>query len=162
MAAAIALGAGGLSLKNWSHKDASGGTLASRRPQVGRCGVRRTGVPVAVGRRQQGFGKMASWPNPPPLVCTTLPVITATDLIVGEAVTCDNGTWEGPDILFSRQWRSGGFPVDFETNGAYVLSVNDIGETVDCVVYARNADGMTFVYTAPVGPIDARARTAAP
>jgi hypothetical protein len=105
---------------------------------------------------------MASWPNPPPLVCTTLPVITATDLIVGEAVTCDNGTWEGPDILFSRQWRSGGFPVDFETNGAYVLSVNDIGETVDCVVYARNADGMTFVYAAPVGPIDARARTAAP
>jgi hypothetical protein len=39
MAAAIALGAGGLSLKNWSHKDASGGTLASRRPQVSRVAV---------------------------------------------------------------------------------------------------------------------------
>jgi hypothetical protein len=96
-------------------------------------------------------------------VCITLPVITPqTDLMVGEVVTCDNGTWEGSNILFSRQWRSGGFPIDFENNADYVLSVNDTREMVDCIVYARNVGGLTFAYAAPVGPIDARAKAVAP
>lgn len=98
-----------------------------------------------------------------PPVCTELPVITArTDLMVGEVVTCDNGAWTGADVVFSRQWRSGGFPVTFENNVDYVLSINDTGEMVDCVVYARNAGGQSFVYAAPVGPIKARIKAALP
>ena len=95
-------------------------------------------------------------------VCTALPVIARTDLMVGEVVTCDNGTWTGADVVYSWQWRSAGFPIFLENDVDYVLSINDTGEMVDCVVYAWNQGGLAFVYAAPVGPIDARAKAVAP
>ena len=67
------------------------------------------------------------------------------------------GPGQAADVVYSRQWRRDGFPIAFETNDDYVLSVNDTGAMLDCVVYARGSGGLSFIYAAPVGPVEGRA-----
>jgi hypothetical protein len=89
-------------------------------------------------------------------VNTAPPVITApTGLMAGEELLCSNGMWAGAGIVYSRQWTRSGTPIVFENDVRYVMTVNDVGEMIGCIVYAVNEGGAANVAAAEVGPIEA-------
>jgi hypothetical protein len=82
---------------------------------------------------------------------TAAPAITGTAL-VGDALTCSNGSWTGEDMLavqtgwplttpFGYQWLREGSAVSGATSAGYVVQSADEGHSLSCEVTATNAAG---------------------
>lgn len=84
-------------------------------------------------------------PEPP---VNTVPPAVSGDATVGATLTCAPGTWDTGTITF--QWRRDGIAIPGATSATYVLTAQDAGTTVDCLVTATNADGSTDMATGGV------------
>jgi hypothetical protein len=82
---------------------------------------------------------------------TAAPTITGTPL-VGDALTCSNGSWTGEGMLsvqsgwplttpFGYQWLREGSPISGATFASYVVQSADEGHSLACEVTATNAAG---------------------
>jgi hypothetical protein len=78
------------------------------------------------------------------------------NVVVGDALTVGNGTWNGtPTITFGYQWQdcdSTGTvctPIAGATGQTYTVQTSDVGSTIDCVVTAANGGGSVPVATPP-------------
>jgi hypothetical protein len=82
---------------------------------------------------------------------TAAPVIAGTS-VVGNALTCSNGSWAGEGMLpvqsgwplttpFGYQWLREGSPISGATAASYVVQSADEGHRLACEVTATNAAG---------------------
>ncbi len=62
--------------------------------------------------------------------------------VVGQALTCLRGGWSGaPAPTFTYEWLRSGAPIPFATGSSYTVSGEDRGQSLSCVVTARNDSG---------------------
>lgn len=81
---------------------------------------------------------------------TVDPTITGT-AAVGQAVTCNPGTWTGvPTITYLYAWQRAGAPIDGATAATYTPVASDLGTSLTCLVIAVNGYGVGAETTASV------------
>lgn len=81
----------------------------------------------------------------PPPPSTTPPLLTTAGTVtgtpsVGNALTCNTGSWAGAPT-FIRQWLRNGVPIGGATGTTYTLVEADIETSIQCMVTATNAGG---------------------
>ncbi|HWT92842.1 MAG TPA: hypothetical protein VN238_07585, partial [Solirubrobacteraceae bacterium] len=69
--------------------------------------------------------------------------------VLGEALTCSDGTWTGTPLI-ARQWLRGGTPIAGETGVTYTVTTADVGQALSCRVTATSPDGVASATTAAV------------
>lgn len=84
---------------------------------------------------------------------TILPQINGV-ILVGDNLTCSQGTWTGNPTGYSYQWISGSSMVGTNSN-TYTLVAADETNMITCIVTATNAGGSRQINSTPVGPIQA-------
>jgi hypothetical protein len=92
---------------------------------------------------------------------TTPPQITVnTDLVVGSQLSCDNGSWSGSNITYTKQWwrDTNATPIAGATGNNHTLVGADVGTFIGCTVTATNTGGSSSEDADPVGPITATAQ----
>lgn len=93
---------------------------------------------------------------------TSAPSISGTE-DEGSTLTCDPGLWTNAGSTFAYQWRrcnSGGTScvnIPAATSPTYLLTSDDVGGTVRCVVSTSNLTGTTSATSAASGVIDSAA-----
>lgn len=116
-----------------------------------------------------GFGKGRGGPRKSPgeaappaaPVNSQVPIITASNNMVGFTATCDGGLWSGSPTL-AYQWQRDGVDITDETAATYPFAVADIGADITCNVTATNVGGATGpVASNALGPIAAQPALAA-
>jgi hypothetical protein len=86
-------------------------------------------------------------------VNTVAPAVTGTT-IVGETLSCTEGTWTGTaPITYTYQWKRGSTSISGATSATYVLVQADAGENITCDVTATNSVGTATQASNTVGPI---------
>lgn len=78
---------------------------------------------------------------------TTRPAISGT-AVVGNTLTCSQGSWTGSPTGYAYAWRRGTTQV--ATGSTYALTSADAGQAVTCVVTATNAAGSSSATSDPV------------
>ena len=112
----------------------------------------RTAPPV------DGSPNTVTSPSPSPPVNTILPVITFTAQ-PGDTLTTTNGSWSHSPTGYAYQWQdcnsSGSSCVNISgaTSSTYTLQASDVGDTIDVIVTASNADGSSSATAAYLGPV---------
>lgn len=80
--------------------------------------------------------------GPPPAVpVNTVPPAVTGATGVGNVLSCSTGTWTNSPTGYAYQWRNAGVPISGQTASTYTTVSGDIGDAIDCVVTASNADG---------------------
>lgn len=87
-------------------------------------------------------------------VNTTPPSISGTTK-VGQELTCNPGEWDDPTLIFFYQWQGNGVDITDAVGEIFTLTSAQLGQTVGCVVRARNSAGTTPATAPAVGPITA-------
>jgi len=96
---------------------------------------------------------------------TAPPTISGND-VVGQALTCDPGTWTGSPT-FTYQWSAGGTALTGETSATHTIGAAEAGLQDTCTVTATNAGGSASATSAATdgikpGALPAPANTAPP
>ena len=95
---------------------------------------------------------------PPPPGDTALPVISGTAQ-QGDTLSTSNGSWSGSPTSYGYQWQdctgSGCSNITGATSSSYVLQSSDVGDTIDVVVTATNANGSTPATSAQTATVTA-------
>jgi hypothetical protein len=68
-------------------------------------------------------------------------VVIATQDAVGDYLVCYPGSWEGERVTFTYEWRRGGASIAGAKEGTYRIQEADQGESISCVVTARDGAG---------------------
>jgi hypothetical protein len=68
-----------------------------------------------------------------------VPYVSGTG-VVGSALNCTMGNWEGTPSAYSYRWRANG-TVIAQDGANYTVQANDQGRSIDCEVTATNAMG---------------------
>ena len=71
---------------------------------------------------------------------TALPSISGSP-IVGQTLSCANGTWSNMPLSFTRRWRRNGALIPGETGAQHVVSSSDRATRLTCEVTASNDVG---------------------
>ncbi|MCB8955229.1 MAG: hypothetical protein H6529_01960 [Nocardioides sp.] len=74
---------------------------------------------------------------------SSLPSLTGTG-VVGTALTCDKGVWNGVGLTFDYSWSRNGTPVPDTSASTYVVLSDDQATTLTCSVTARNGAGVAM------------------
>lgn len=77
---------------------------------------------------------------PPIPVNQTAPAISGTP-VVGNTLSCSNGTWTNSPTAFVHQWLRNGNPIPGAAAATYPVVEADVGQQVACRVTASNAGG---------------------
>jgi hypothetical protein len=77
---------------------------------------------------------------PPIPVNQTAPAISGTP-VVGNTLSCSNGTWTNSPTAFAHQWLRNGNPIPGAAVATYPVVEADVGQQVACRVTASNAGG---------------------
>ena len=87
---------------------------------------------------------------------TLAPAVTGT-VIVGNSLSCTQGTWTGANLVFMYDWQRINGPRRTYGNGAstYLLDATDVGFSLRCVVTATNGAGPVRANSNTVGPVTA-------
>jgi hypothetical protein len=73
-------------------------------------------------------------------------------LQVGQVLAASFGEWAGwPTLAF--QWRRGAIAIDGAAASTYVLTADDAGAMIACVVIATNEAGSAEAASLAVGPV---------
>lgn len=123
------------------------------------------GVPISVtariGRVCAVIGAPFALGSTPIPVNSVAPVITGTAQ-VGQTLSVSNGTWTNSPASFSYRWYSAGVPIANTATGVpvytaigstYIPVAGDVGNTITCLVFAKNAGGVGTLYTAATAAV---------
>jgi hypothetical protein len=89
----------------------------------------------------------------PAPVNRTRPAVTGVP-VVGEELTCTDGTWTGA-MSFTREWRRDGETIAGETGPTYTVTAADRGQRVTCMVLAAGEDAFEVAESGGVFPVPA-------
>lgn len=104
------------------------------------------------GRNEVGLGG-----DPP--VNTVLPVVTGNTW-VGQTLTTTDGTWTGnPAPTFTYQWEANKTPIVGAESSTYLLTANEVGKRLRCVVTGTNGSGTADATSDQTGQVTASAPT---
>ncbi|MBS41775.1 MAG: hypothetical protein CMH83_01115 [Nocardioides sp.] len=81
----------------------------------------------------------------------TAPAVSPTDVVAGDTVTCDPGTWEG-DPSYAFAWTRDGVGITGADAATYDVTAADVDTVLACVVDGSNAGGTTTSRSAEVVP----------
>jgi hypothetical protein len=90
----------------------------------------------------------------------TPPAITG-DAVVGSTLTADAGTWSDAAATLALVWErcdataATCTPIDGATGPTYVLTVDDLGSTIELAVTATNAGGTGSAVSTPTAAVTA-------
>ena len=84
----------------------------------------------------------------PPI--NTVPPDVTGNVLIGQVLTCSNGTWTGAaPITYTYQWYRGATPIPLATANTYTIVTTDQGTVLLCQVTATNAVGATSEFSEP-------------
>jgi hypothetical protein len=73
-------------------------------------------------------------------VNTVAPVLSGDPTVIGNTLTCSQGTWTGtPTITYTYQWTRNTVPISGAVGSTYQLVTADAARTIRCRVLATNA-----------------------
>ena len=79
------------------------------------------------------------------------PALTGTP-VVGQVVTCGDGSWTGANS-FTREWRRDGVAITGQTGSSYTLAPEDEGQRINCAVLAAGPDAFAVAESGAVFPV---------
>ncbi len=85
---------------------------------------------------------------------TALPAISGSQ-VVGQELSCSQGTWTNSPTGYAYQWKRDGSPIFGATSPTYTLIAGDANHQIRCSVTASNAGGSneaTSELVIPIGP----------
>jgi hypothetical protein len=95
-------------------------------------------------------------PEPPD---NLVPPTISGNAVEGQTLTSTDGSWDGEELTFERQWQrsNGGGYVDISgaTGTTYTLTSADVGHTIRLSVTASNASDSETATSAPTDPVAA-------
>lgn len=71
------------------------------------------------------------------------PVVAGGEAIVGNTLSCSQGTWSGTSPTYAYQWRRDGVDISGATASSYLLVSADEGKSITCRVTATTSGGST-------------------
>ena len=74
-------------------------------------------------------------------VKTATPTVSASTVLVGNAVTCGTGSWANTPTSYTYQWQRDGVPISGATTNSHTAVTADVNHSLTCVVTAINANG---------------------
>ena len=80
---------------------------------------------------------------------SALPAISG-GLLVGQTLTCSQGSWTGAPTSYAYQWLRDGVAISGATGSTYLLVTADGGHNLSCSVTAANVNGITAASSNPV------------
>jgi hypothetical protein len=80
---------------------------------------------------------------PPAVPANTSPPSISGAAAVGQALTCDNGSWTNSPTSYGYQWNRIGTPIQGAGGSTYEVQTPDEGTTLTCTVTATNQTGST-------------------
>ncbi len=80
---------------------------------------------------------------------STRPIISGIPL-VGQELSCSQGSWDNNPTAYTYQWRRGGSPISGATNSTHTLTGADAGRPIRCRVTAANDAGSDSSTSVPV------------
>jgi hypothetical protein len=81
----------------------------------------------------------------------TPPTITG-NAVVGETVSCSQGTWAGVIDSYAYQWNRGANAISGATGTSYAIVADDVGQLITCTVTATDFAGSSTATSSPVVP----------
>ncbi len=87
----------------------------------------------------------------PAPVSRVKPALTGT-AVIGQDVTCGDGTWTGANS-FTREWRRDGVAITGQTGASYTLAPEDEGQRINCAVLAAGPDAFAVAESGAVFPV---------
>lgn len=91
---------------------------------------------------------------PAPPVNLMLPTIAGSDVEGSTLTVTDHGTWENSPFGFMYQWLANDVPIVGATSINYTTTGANVGDVIDCDVYAINAAGVSApARSNAIGPI---------
>jgi Carboxypeptidase regulatory-like domain len=97
-------------------------------------------VPVTVGANTGAVNETLREAFPTTPASTAAPTLTGT-AIVGDVLTCSQGTWSHEPTYLVYQWLREGTVITGQTGATYTLQASDEGHSVTCSVTAGNGAG---------------------
>ncbi len=83
-------------------------------------------------------------------VNTSPPTLTGTP-VVGQTLTCSEGSWENSPTSYSYAWLRNGSPIAGQVASTYTLQSIDQGTSITCTVTAGNPGGEYTISSLPSG-----------
>jgi Carboxypeptidase regulatory-like domain len=97
-------------------------------------------VPVTAGSSTGAINESLREAFPAAPVSTTAPALTGTP-VVGQTLSCSQGSWSHEPIYLTYQWTRNGTVIAGQTGTTYTLQTADLGHSITCSVTAGNGAG---------------------
>lgn len=79
--------------------------------------------------------------------------VASGSTVQGNTVFSTTGIWSNAPSSYLYQWKRGGAAIAGATNSSYVLTIDDVGVNVRCLVTATNLTGLASTNSNILGPI---------
>lgn len=96
---------------------------------------------VTVGQTTSGINESLREAFPTTPASTAAPTLTGTP-VVGQALSCSQGSWSHEPTYLAYQWLRNGTPIAGQTGSTYTVQAADPGKSITCVVWAGNGAGV--------------------
>ena len=98
-------------------------------------------VNVTTGSNTTGINEALREAFPTTPASTAAPALTGTP-VVGQTLSCSQGTWSHEPTYLAYQWLRNGTPIAGQTGATYAVQAADPGKSITCVVWAGNGAGV--------------------
>ncbi len=98
-------------------------------------------VNVTAGSNTSGINENLREAFPTTPASTAAPALTGTP-VVGQALSCSQGSWSHEPTYLAYQWLRNGTPIAGQTGSTYTVQAADPGKSITCVVWAGNGAGV--------------------
>ena len=98
-------------------------------------------ISVTTGSNTSGINETLHEAFPTTPSSTAAPALTGTP-VVGQALSCSQGSWSHEPTYLVYQWLRNGTVISGQTGSTYTLQAGDQGRSVTCVVWAGNGAGV--------------------
>jgi hypothetical protein len=107
------------------------------------------GVSVTAGSNAGGINESLREAFPTTPASTAAPALTGTP-VVGQALSCSQGSWSHEPTNVVYQWLRNGTVITGQTGSTYTVQAADQGKSITCVVWAGNGAGVASATSSAV------------
>jgi Carboxypeptidase regulatory-like domain len=98
-------------------------------------------ISVTLGQTTSGINEVLREAFPTTPASTAAPALTGTP-VVGQALSCSQGSWSHEPTYVVYQWLRNGTVISGQTGSTYTLQAADQGRSITCSVMAGNGAGV--------------------
>lgn len=98
-------------------------------------------ISITAGSNAGGINESLHEAFPTTPSSTAAPALTGTP-VVGQALSCSQGSWSHEPTYLAYQWLRNGTVISGQTGSTYTLQAADQGRSITCAVWAGNGSGV--------------------